>query len=202
MNEMIHTRRTLLMALCACVLISSPAWSQDATLSKHELAARDFKFERTTPLGASYEEVKKRYPGMLYLKEQSNPDRKVKCYGMSRALDAKPAACSTTVFFFHEEKIYMTLMVYDGDDLSRIGSTTQNGLDVLLKKVIEKFGSTNYDYLDGDQVEEFTWKFPMVKREVYFKVSIKDQKVYLRVSDTEAVSAIKKKAEEAADTGF
>jgi hypothetical protein len=41
-----------------------------------------------------------------------------------------------------------------------------------------------------------------VKREVFFKVSTKDQKVYLRVSNTEAELAIKKKAEEAADTGF
>ena len=56
--------------------------------------------------------------------------------------------------------------------------------------------------MEGDQVEEFTWKFPRVKREVVFKVSIKDQKVHLRVSDTEAASAIKKKAEAAADTGF
>jgi len=95
----------------------------------------------------------------------------------------------------------MTVMVYDGDDLSRIGSTTQNGLDILLKKVIEKFGS-NYNYVEGDQIEEFTWKSPKVKREVFFKVSTKDQKVYLRVSNTEAELAIKKKAEEAADTGF
>ncbi len=201
MNCMIHTRRTLLMALCACFLISSPAWSQDATLSKHEMAARDFKFERTTPLGATYEEVKKRYPGMFYLKEQSNPELKVKCYGVSRLVETKVTACSATAFFFHEEKIYMTGMVYDVDDLTRIGSTAQNGLDVLHKKVIEKFGS-DYKYVDGDQVEEFTWKFPKVKREVWFKVSIKDQQVYLRVTDTGAQEEIQKKAEAAADTGF
>jgi len=100
MNHMIHIRRTLLMALCACFLVSGQAWSQDATLSEHEKAARDFKFERTMPLGESYEEVKKRYPGMLYLKEQSNLDRKVKCYGMSRLLGTKMMACSAAVFFF------------------------------------------------------------------------------------------------------
>ena len=201
MNCMIHTRRLFLMALSACFLVSSPAWSQDATLSTHETAARDFKFERTTPLGATYEEVKKRYPGMFYLKEQSNPELKVKCYGVSRLIDTKVTACSTTAFFFHEEKIYMTGMVYDVDDLTRIGSTAQNGLDVLHKKVIEKFGS-DYKYVDGDQLEEFTWKFPKVKREVWFKVSIKDQQVYLRVTDTGAQEEIQKKAEAAADTGF
>lgn len=179
-------------------------------LNDKEKAAKDFKFENIV-LGMELEAFRTRFPkidkatGISQFIATKYADKKIgrEAFYLSDD-DGYVKAADGIVCMFFESKLYEIRIIYDEDALTKLGGSQNGGVEILVKRLKDKFGdpTDSFEAVGDGDTYCLSWVFKRATRHLQLDLDEKNDVARLFVTDTAVVKKMKAKAEEAADTGF
>lgn len=151
-------------------------------------AAKDFAFHGVT-LSTSIETFLRRYPKAALRNEGCDKSANVVIYGVMGE------ETGGATYSFVDGKLYEMDIIYDHEDLTRMG-----GYRVPLDKLVEKLGYAS-DGNEKDNSISATWDFPEVNRRIQCS-EIGGTGCLIKVIDTQAAENVLRRKEKAANLGF
>jgi hypothetical protein len=180
----------LVSLLCFSIGFAVNAAGDDHTPDQNK-AAKEFAFEGIS-LGATYSEIKAKYPDIEFLKDKS--DAKV---GLAVWTTFSSKAADSVDFYLFSGKLYKVRVFYFSKTLSKFG-----GYEAVYEKLVAKYGKEDETSDGEDYVCDYTWQFFDSNRYINFYVSKKNYTGLLIVADKEAGRQLTEKQKSKADVGF
>ncbi len=171
------TKITIVAIVCACL----PAKADELTPA--EKAAQDYCIE-TISIGTTLEQFQKRFPHA----QCRRSDRSVGTSRWSTSLSGK----QSLIVSFFEGRVYILGTWLHSETIQSIG-----GVDVLVRRLEDTFGSPTSDDRDSSPV----WHFPKVGRMIVLHIGDGEDAV-VGVTDMAAEWHVLEKRESQLDLGF
>jgi len=176
--------------LCLPIAFTENAAADDHTPEQNS-AIKSFAFEGIG-LGATYLEIKAKYPDIEFLKEKS--DAKV---GLAVWTTFSSKAADSVDFQLFGGKVVEIRVFYFAKTLEKYG-----GYKSVYEKFVAKYGKEDEATDNEDHLCDYTWQFFDANRYVHFYVVKKTYDGLLVVADKEASRQLTAKQKANADVGF
>ena len=182
-----------ILTVCAVVLfcVGGLCFAGERT-EQQTKAAKDFKFEGVS-FSTSLEEFLKMCPDARPFDGGTND--KVG----TRAFQAQSKSATCVVFFFFDGKLCEMRILYQQAELNKLG-----GLDVVLGKLVEKFGKAEADSAGVISRTPFKaylkWRVTDAKK--FVELNVEEKYIRVDVTDTDVQGKMQEKQKKAVDTGF
>ena len=163
----------------------------DGHTAEQNSAIREFKFEGVG-LGATFSEVKAKYPNMIFQKEQSDSDMKLAVWSNE---DIKTA--DGVIYGFLNGKLFQIEVVYEPDTLNKIG-----GYNTIYDRLVSKYGKEDENSPNAKYICDYKWQFYDVRRYVSYSIKSESHRGFLFVADAEVARKIFEARKAKADVGF
>jgi hypothetical protein len=172
---------------------SSSKPKADGRTEEQTKAAKEFKFEGVS-FSTTLEEFKTAHPDAELQAEDSDKKIRLEVY-----LADSEAASILMVKFFDGQLMEMRIL-YDVKKVNKIG-----GWEVLLERLVDKFGKADADSLGYDKEEkkaQLDWTFKKANKVVTFLAVERKNHFRVDVEDTEIAKKMRDAKAKSADTGF
>jgi hypothetical protein len=176
--------------LCLPVGFSVNAFADDHTPEQIN-AVKAFAIEGLG-LGATYSEIKAKYPDIEFLSEDS--DSKV---GLAVWRTFSTKKMDAVRFYIFNGKLFKISIFYTAETLIKFG-----GDDTIHQKLVEKYGKEDESDPDENNSVDYTWQFFDDNRYVNYHVLKQSGCAFVIVADKEQSRQLTEKRKSQADVGF
>jgi hypothetical protein len=167
------------------------AFGDDGHTEEQNKAVKEFVVEGIG-LGATYSEIKAKYPDIEFMKEDS--DAKV---GLAVWRTFSTKKVDAVRFYIFNGKTYKISIFYTAETLSKFG-----GYETIYQKLVAKYGKEDESSPDEKSLCDYTWQFFDANRYINYNVVKENSCGFVIVVDKELSRQLSEKRKSQADVGF